>query len=337
MIDTILITGTAGFIGFHLANNLLNKGYRIIGYDGITDYYDVNLKKDRHKILKKNKNFVDIENMLENYEALMEICKKYRPTFIIHLAAQAGVRYSINNPRSYVNSNLIGTFNILELSKILNIKHLLLSSTSSVYGENKSMPFTETLKSDEQLSFYAATKKSNEVMAHSYSHIFGIPTTIFRFFTVYGPWGRPDMALFKFTKAILNKEPIKIFNNGNMKRDFTYVSDLVEGISLLVNKIPKYTNNKTLKNDSISKVAPFRIVNIGNSHPVELIDFINELEKKLGIKAKRNFLGMQQGDIKETWADTSLINNLTGYKPKINITEGIGKFVEWYKSYYKEY
>ena len=337
MMDTILITGTAGFIGFHLANNLLNKGYRIIGYDGITDYYDVNLKKDRHKILKKNKNFVDIENMLENYEALMEICKKYRPTFIIHLAAQAGVRYSINNPRSYVNSNLIGTFNILELSKILNIKHLLLSSTSSVYGENKSMPFTETLKSDEQLSFYAATKKSNEVMAHSYSHIFGIPTTIFRFFTVYGPWGRPDMALFKFTKAILNKEPIKIFNNGNMKRDFTYVSDLVEGISLLVNKIPKYTNNKTLKNDSISKVAPFRIVNIGNSHPVELIDFINELEKKLGIKAKRNFLGMQQGDIKETWADTSLINNLTGYKPKINITEGIGKFVEWYKSYYKEY
>ena len=335
--DTILITGTAGFIGFHLANNLLNKGYRIIGYDGITDYYDVNLKKDRHKILKKNKNFVDIENMLENYEALMEICKKYRPTFIIHLAAQAGVRYSINNPRSYVNSNLIGTFNILELLKILNIKHLLLSSTSSVYGENKSMPFTETLKSDEQLSFYAATKKSNEVMAHSYSHIFGIPTTIFRFFTVYGPWGRPDMALFKFTKAILNKEPIKIFNNGNMKRDFTYVSDLVEGISLLVNKIPKYTNNKTLKNDSISKVAPFRIVNIGNSHPVELIDFINELEKKLGIKAKRNFLGMQQGDIKETWADTSLINNLTGYKPKINITEGIGKFVEWYKSYYKEY
>ena len=185
--DTILITGTAGFVGFHLANNLLNKGYRIIGYDGITDYYDVNLKKDRHEILK-NKNFIVIENMLENYEALITACKKYNPTMIVHLAAQAGVRYSINNPRSYVNSNLIGTFNILELSKFFKIKHLLLSSTSSVYGETKSMPFAETLKSDEQLSFYAATKKSNEVMAHSYSHIFGIPTTIFRFFTVYGPW-----------------------------------------------------------------------------------------------------------------------------------------------------
>jgi len=302
----------------------------------MTNYYDVNLKKHRHSILKKNSSFLAYKGLLQDPKLLNEVYERHKPNIIIHLAAQAGVRYSIDNPISYVESNLIGTFHILELARKHKPKHLLMASTSSVYGSNKDMPLHENQKSDTPISFYAATKKSNEAMTHSYSHLYNIPITMFRFFTVYGPWGRPDMALFKFTKNILSGKTIDVYNNGNMVRDFTYVDDLVNAIYLLTFKNPleAQKSKEIIKNDSLSDVAPFRIVNIGNSNPINLLDFIRELEKVLGINAKKNYLGMQDGDIHKTHSNISLLENLIGFQTKTKVHEGIARFVEWYKSYY---
>ncbi len=332
-----LVTGSSGFIGFHLSMLLLSNNWKVVGIDSMSNYYDINLKKNRLKKLLQNSRFHNYEGLIQNDEILEDIFTNHKPDIIIHLAAQAGVRYSIDFPSTYVDSNLIGTFKILELSRKYKPKHLLIASTSSVYSGNIEMPLDENKKTSTPVSFYAATKKSNEVMAHSYSHLFKIPTTIFRFFTVYGPWGRPDMALFKFTKNILLDRPIDVYNNGNMKRDFTYVKDLVEAIKLLITAIPleHHKRNHVFKNDSISTLAPYRIVNIGNSKPVNLLDYIEELEKVLGKKSKKNFLGMQDGDVKETHSNASLLRELIGFSPQTTIKEGIVEFVKWYKSYYK--
>ena len=332
----ILITGTAGFIGFHLAKLLLDDGFKVHGYDGMTDYYDVTLKQERHKILLKNPNFSATESMLEDNEKLSSLTNELKPDVIVHLAAQAGVRYSLENPRAYINSNLIGTFNVMEAARKQKVKHLLMASTSSVYGANSKMPFNESEKADTQLTIYAATKKANESMAHSYSYLWKIPTTMFRFFTVYGPWGRPDMALFKFVKSIFEEKPIDIFNNGEMYRDFTYIDDLVKGIRLLIDTIPDSSGgNNTSDEDSISPVAPYRVVNIGNSTKIKLTDFIDAIEENLGKKSIRNFMPMQKGDVPSTWADVSLIQKLTGFKSQTNFREGIASFVRWYREYYK--
>lgn len=331
----VLITGTAGFIGFHVAKSLIDDGFTVQGYDGLTDYYDLKLKNNRLNILLKNSNFTFTKGMLEDYEKLENLSIEFQPDIIIHLAAQAGVRHSLNDPRSYINSNIIGTFNLLEISSKLKIKHLLMASSSSVYGANSNTPFSENEKADTQLSMYAVTKKANEAMAHSYSHLWKIPTTMFRFFTVYGPWGRPDMALFKFVKAILNEDPIDIYNNGNMYRDYTYIDDLVHGIKLLIDKIPlSKSYEMPEENDSISPVAPFRIVNIGNEKKVKLLDFIETIEDILKKKSVHNYLPMQKGDVTITLANTSLLKNLTGYKPQTNFKDGISRFVEWYQDYY---
>ena len=303
----------------------------------MTDYYDVNLKYERLKILDKYENFYSYKNLIQDKIVLQEISDRFNPKIIIHLAAQAGVRFSIENPISYTESNLLGTFHILELARKLQPDHFLIASTSSVYGNNQQLPFEENQKCDNPISYYAATKKANEVMAHSYSHLYNIPTTIFRFFTVYGPWGRPDMALFKFTKNILLGKSIDVYNNGNMKRDFTYIHDLVRAINLLINVIPpKLDNRKSiLKNDSLSNTAPYRIVNIGNAKPTNLLVYIQELENKLGILSNKNFLEMQDGDVVETHSNINLLNSLTGFSPKISLKKGISDFVDWYKSYYK--
>ena len=303
----------------------------------MTDYYDVSLKKDRHKILTKNHNFYGYIGLIQNQTLLRDIFAKHEPNIIIHLAAQAGVRYSIDNPYSYVESNLLGTYHILEMARKIKPNHLLIASTSSVYGNNNELPFDENQKSDSPISFYAATKKSNEVMAHSYSHLFEIPITMFRFFTVYGPWGRPDMALFKFTKKILSGKPIDIYNYGKMKRDFTNVYDLIEAIRLLINVQPLKPEKRkfTIEYDSISNTAPYRIVNIGNSKSVNLMDYIDELESALRLTAQKNFLGMQKGDIEETSSNINLLKYLTGFSPNRTLKQGVLEFVNWYKSYYK--
>ena len=302
----------------------------------MTDYYDVNLKKDRYKILNKSNNFFGYTGLIQDQKILDNIYENHKPNIIIHLAAQAGVRYSIDNPMAYVEANLLGSFQILEMARRHSPDHLLMASTSSVYGNNKEMPFDENQKCDTPMSFYAATKKSNEVMAHSYSHLYSIPITMFRFFTVYGPWGRPDMALFKFTKNILLGNPIDIYNYGDMKRDFTNVYDLVEAINLLIEKKPlePIKRKSNINFDSISETAPYRIVNIGNSNPVNLLDYIKELEKSLGMVAKKNFLGMQDGDITNTSSNIDLLEALTGFRPKKPLEQGVLEFVNWYKSYY---
>jgi len=330
----ILITGSSGFIGFHLSKKLLDKGHRVYGYDSMNNYYDVRLKKARYNILKKYKNFFFTKNKLENKNSLEKVFKKFKPSIVIHLAAQAGVRYSIEKPRVYLDSNITGSYNIIEVSKKFNVKHLIMASSSSVYGANKRIPFKETDKTETQLSIYAATKKSNESMAHSYSNIWKVPITMLRFFTVYGPWGRPDMALFKFTKGILANKKIDIYNNGKMYRDFTYIDDIVDGIRLLVNKIPNHKNFGKYNNDSLSSVAPFRILNIGNTKKVFLLDFIKEIEKVLGKKAIRNYMPLQKGDVKQTLSNTSLLKKLTGYNPKTDYKSGIKKFLNWYLNYY---
>lgn len=332
----VLVTGTAGFIGFHLAQLLLANGHTVHGFDALTDYYDVTLKERRHGILHQTSNFSATVARLEDADALAACADAFEPEVIVHLAGQAGVRYSLEDPRSYVDSNIVGTFNVMEVARELKVQHLLMASTSSAYGANETMPFRETDKADHQLTIYAATKKANEAMGHSYAHLWGIPTTMFRFFTVYGPWGRPDMALFKFTKAILNGEPIDIYNNGQMTRDFTYVTDLVRGIELLIDAVPQGPSEDRVayEGDSLSPVAPYRVVNIGNAQRVKLLDFVDAVEDAIGVPAVRNYMEMQKGDVPDTWADTSLLRALTGYAPKTDMREGVAKFVAWYRDDY---
>lgn len=332
----ILVTGTAGFIGFHLARLLLAEGFRVHGYDGMTDYYDVALKQRRHGVLLQTPHFSATEAMLEDQGRLDAVADEFAPEVIVHLAAQAGVRYSLENPRAYLDANVIGTFNVMEVARRLEVRHLLMASTSSVYGANDEMPFIETEKADTQLTIYAATKKANESMAHAYAHLWNLPTTLFRFFTVYGPWGRPDLALYKFVDAILDGRPIDIYNNGEMYRDFTYVDDLVRGIRLLIDVAPVRPASKEEiePGDSLSPVAPFRIVNIGNSDKVRLLDFVDAIEACLGRKAVRNYMPMQMGDVPATWADASLLQRLTGYRPQTDVRDGIARFVAWFRDYY---
>jgi len=318
----VLVTGSAGFIGFHVSDYLLKNNNTVIGIDNINNYYDVNLKKSRLKILNKNKNFFFHKFDLANTKKLEDLIKKFKVKYIVHLAAQAGVRYSIDNPKTYFKNNLEVFFNILEASKKNNIKHLIFASTSSVYGENKNFPLKESDNTDKPISFYAATKKSNEVLAHSYSYIYNLPCTALRFFTVYGPYGRPDMALFKFTKNILENKKIQLYNNGNHSRDFTYISDIVSGIYSVLKK-----NNRT-KN-------LFNIFNIGNGNSRKLKDYLKTIEKKLNKKAKITNLPLQLGDIRKTHSDISVLNNYSNYLPKTDIEEGIDKFIDWYLEYYK--
>lgn len=332
-----LITGTAGFIGYHLAQLLLDHGHQVHGFDGMTDYYEPALKQRRHQMLLQNAQFSCTEAMLEDMDALTQCADAFQPNVIVHLAGQAGVRYSLENPRSYIDSNIVGTFNVMEIARQHNVDHLLMASTSSAYGANTKMPYAETHKADHQLTIYAATKKANEVMAHSYAHLWNLPTTVFRFFTVYGPWGRPDMAYFSITNAILEDRPIDIYNHGNMYRDFTYVEDLVRGIALLIDTPPvrPTTPDDIPEGDSLSPTAPHRIVNIGNSDKVRLLDFIEAIEDALGKKAIRNYMEIQPGDVPATWANADLLNRLTGYKPQTDFRDGVIKFVEWYRGYYK--
>jgi UDP-glucuronate 4-epimerase len=336
--QTVLITGSAGFIGFHLARLLLERGLRVVGLDALSDYYDVALKEKRHAMLAElgGENFLPVIGRVEEPGLLLRLFAAHRPDQVVHLAAQAGVRYSIENPRSYLESNLIGTFELLEAARAHPPAHMLLASTSSAYGANTQMPYGETQKADHQMSFYAATKKSTENMAHSYAHLFDLPVTMFRFFTVYGPWGRPDMALFKFTRAILAGEPIEVYNHGEMRRDFTYVSDLVEAIRLLLAAVPERPRDGAVPaGDSLSPVAPFRVVNIGNSESVALSRFIAAIEAATGLEARRHLLPMQPGDVPATWAETGLLTRLTGYAPQTPVEEGVRRFVEWYRAYYR--
>lgn len=333
---TILVTGTAGFIGFHLARLLIAEGFRVVGVDAITDYYDVELKRRRHAMLRESNAFSAEEFDILDAARLLDYARQARPDAIVHLAAQAGVRYSLEHPRTYIDTNITGTFNVMEVARELAVGHLLMASTSSVYGANEDMPFAETQQADTPLTIYAATKKANEMMGHSYAHLWNLPVTMFRFFTVYGPWGRPDMALFKFTKGILEGTPIDIYNHGQMWRDFTYVEDLVRGIRLLIDAVPQRpaSRDEIAVGDSLSPVAPFRIVNIGNSDQVRLEDFVDAIEQELGRKAIRNYLGMQPGDVPATWADAALLRSLTGYQPQTDVREGVKRFVAWYRSYF---
>ncbi|WP_299878970.1 NAD-dependent epimerase/dehydratase family protein [uncultured Sulfitobacter sp.] len=334
----VLITGTAGFIGFHLAKLLLAEGFRVQGYDGMTDYYDVTLKQRRHAMLLQDPNFSAEEGMLEDQEQLDRLMDDFKPEVIVHLAGQAGVRYSLENPRAYLDSNVIGTFNVMEAARRLEVKHLLMASTSSVYGANTDMPFSEQDKADTQLTIYAATKKANESMAHAYAHLWHLPTTMFRFFTVYGTWGRPDLALYKFVDAILDDRPIDIYNHGDMYRDFTYVDDLVRGIRLLMDAVPERpaAPEDIPEWDNLSPAAPYRVVNIGNSDKVRLLDFVDAIEDALGKKADRNYMEMQMGDVPATWADATLLQELTGYRPQTDFKDGIEQFVAWFREYYRK-
>jgi UDP-glucuronate 4-epimerase len=332
----VLVTGSAGFIGYHLSQLLLDEGFVVVGYDGMTDYYDVRIKERRHAMLSQNQRFSAHIGMLEDFDTLHALAMAEKPDVIVHLAAQAGVRYSLENPRAYINANIVGTFNVMECARELGVDHLLMASTSSVYGANEDMPFGELERVETQMTLYAATKKANEAMAHSYAHLWTLPTTMFRFFTVYGPWGRPDMALFKFTRGILNGEPIDIYNDGEMYRDFTYVTDLVRGIRLLIDAAPVRpdTRDAIPPGDSLSPVAPFRVVNIGNGEKVRLLDFVEAIEAECGIEAKRNYMPMQKGDVPATWADTALLQRLTGYTPQTDFRDGVRQFVAWYRDYY---
>ena len=334
---TALVTGSAGFIGSFVCERLLRDGFRVIGLDAMTDYYEVSLKQRRQARLLQSEHFQAIEDYVETPGLLMEIFARETPDVVIHLAAQAGVRYSIENPRAYLESNIVGTFELLEAARAHPPEHMLLASTSSAFGANTEMPYREIHKADHQMSFYAATKKATENMSHSYAHLFDLPVTMFRFFTVYGPWGRPDMALFKFTKAILEGEPIDVYNYGDMKRDFTYIEDLVEAIRLLIDTPPvrPVDGEGVAEGDSLSPVAPWRVVNIGNSNAVQLTDFIEAIEDATGRKAERNLMPMQAGDVPATWANADLLKSLTGYVPKTEVREGVTKFVEWYREYYR--
>lgn len=331
----IFITGSAGFIGFHVSKLLLAEGDVVHGYDSMNPYYDVSLKKARKEILSTSEAYTHTTAELEDNKKLNDIISDFDPEIIIHLAAQAGVRYSIENPRAYVNSNLIGTFNVMEAARISGVRHLMMASTSSVYGNNDRLPFAEREKTDSQLTLYAATKKANENMAHAYANIYRLPTTMLRFFTVYGPWGRPDLALFKFVKAMLNDEPIDVYNEGKMFRDFTYVSDVAEAIRRLMilapDGSPEFGSEQPTENGD---TIPFRVVNIGNSEKVLLLDFIKSIELALGKRAIKRLLPMQLGDVPATLADTSLLKALTDFEPSTSYEFGVKRFVDWYVDYY---
>ncbi len=335
----ILVTGAAGFIGFHLSKHLLGQGYSVIGLDNINDYYDINLKFDRLKELgvkrtdaeeynnlsssTKFDNFKFIRLNLQDREQLPKLFKKYNFSKVCNLAAQAGVRYSIENPESYIDSNIVGFLNLLECCRHNNIEHLIYASSSSIYGQNEKIPFSVEDNVDQPISLYAATKKSNELMAYTYSHLYGFKTTGLRFFTVYGPWGRPDMAMFLFTDAIMNQRSIKVFNNGNLERDFTYIDDIVEGVFKIIDK-----DNTEVSNE-------YSLYNIGNSKPVKLMDFITEIENKIGVTAKKEMLPMQAGDVTRTWADVESLKKDYNYSPNTSVAVGVSEFIDWYKQYYK--
>lgn len=347
----ILVTGTAGFIGYHLAKKLLDRGDTVVGLDNINDYYDLSVKHGRlndtgidHKKVEygkliqsdKYENYSFIKLNLEDKESIDELFAEQKFDKVCNLAAQAGVRYSLENPMCYVNSNMVGFVNILEACRHNSVKHLAYASSSSVYGLNESMPFTTSDNVDHPVSLYAASKKSNELMAHCYSHLFGVPTTGLRFFTVYGPWGRPDMALFLFTKAILEDEPIDVFNYGEMKRDFTYVDDIVEGVVRVIDNPPKGNADWTgEKPDPSTSKAPYKVYNIGNSSPVRLMDFIAAIEKALGKEAQKNMMPIQPGDVPATWADVTDLTEDLDYKPDTSIEYGVSRFIEWYRDFYK--
>ncbi len=348
--NKVLITGAAGFIGFHLSRKLLDHGYQVVGLDVINDYYDINLKYSRLNCLgisqsnivdgstvssTKFESFKFVKLDIADHDAVISLMENYQFDYVINLAAQAGVRYSIENPRAYTHSNIDGFLSILEGSRNTNVKHLIYASTSSVYGLNTKMPLKESMPTEHPMALYASTKKANEMMAHSYSHLFSLPTSGLRFFTVYGPWGRPDMALFLFTKAIKKGDPINIFNHGNMIRDFTYVDDITESIKRLIPKPPTYNTNWDSDNPQIeTSSAPYRIFNIGNGSPVKLMDYIGALENALGKKAEYNMMDMQPGDVPATHADTSLLENYIGFKPNTTVQEGVSHFIKWYQDYF---
>jgi UDP-glucuronate 4-epimerase len=334
----VLITGTAGFIGFHLARRLLDEGHFVVGYDAMTPYYDVRLKEARHGLLARSNGFKAVIGQLEDADTLRRAADLAEPEIIVHLAAQAGVRYSLENPKAYVESNLVGSWNVLELAKACEVRHLLLASTSSVYGANEKVPFAEVDKTDEPLTLYAATKKAMEAMGHSYAHLWKIPTTAFRFFTVYGPWGRPDMALFRFVDAIEQGLPIDVYGEGKMRRDFTYVGDLVEAIVRLTDVIPLEASRVSADGviDTLSHQGPFRIVNIGRGQPIGLLDFIEAIEAALGKPALRSLLPMQKGDVPQTFASPDLLRALTGYVPSTGVAEGVAQFVDWFRTYKRQ-
>lgn len=331
----ILITGSSGFIGFHLARYLLQKEMFVVGIDNMNDYYDVKLKESRLDILNRYDNYRFYKVDLKDKEKIDKIFKKYGFDYVINLAAQAGVRYSIKKPYSYIDSNIVGFMNILEACRNNKIKHLLFASSSSVYGWNKTVPFSTEHNVDHPVSLYAATKKSNELMAHAYSHLYNIPTTGLRFFTVYGPWGRPDMAYFSFTESIVNDKAINIFNHGDMERDFTYIDDIVEAVYKLIDKIPEANINWDESKTKISEsFAPYKIYNIGNNTPIKLEKFIYILEEKIGKKSIKNYMEMQDGDVRKTYADTSDLENDIGFRPNTSLEDGLEKFVKWYEEFY---
>jgi len=329
---TALVTGSSGFIGYFTALALLNAGWRVVEIDSLSDYYEVALKQRRQAMLLQHAGFSVVNDKIETPGTLLSLFETHQPDVVIHLAAQAGVRHSIEAPRDYVEANLIGTFELLEAARAYPPAHMLLASTSSVYGANTQMPYVETDKVDTQMSFYAASKKATENMAHSYAHLYGLPITMFRFFTVYGPWGRPDMAHFLFTRAILEGQPINIYNHGQMQRDFTYVDDLVASMIALLDAVPD--PSQPVSGDSISAVAPFRVVNIGNGAPVRLMDYIAAIEAACGREAIKTYHDMQPGDVPATWADSTLLQTLTGTRPVTPITTGLQHFVNWYRDHY---
>ena len=328
----IFVTGTAGFIGFHLARRLLADGHSVTGYDGMTPFYDEGLKAGRMALLATQAGFLGVQGMLEDAAGLAEALRGSEAEIVVHLAAQAGVRYSIEAPQTYISSNLVGTANLLEAVRAHRPRHLVFASTSSIYGGNLEMPFAETDRADNPVSLYAATKKGGEAMVHAYAHLWGIPATSMRFFTVYGPWGRPDMAALKFVRAIEAGEAIEVYGEGRMRRDFTYVDDLVEAIVRIIDRPP--VAGEVLDGDTLSPVAPSRIVNLGGGQPRELMDFIAAIEAALGKKARLDFLPMQQGDVVETYSDVSLLRQLIGAAPQTSIEDGVARLVEWYRQFY---
>lgn len=331
-----LVTGAAGFIGFHVVQRLCEAGHQVVGLDNLNDYYDVNLKLARLKVLEVESLFSFVKIDLADREGVAELFSQQKFERVIHLAAQAGVRYSIDNPMAYADSNLVGHLTILEGCRNNKVEHLVYASSSSVYGLNNKVPFATSDSVEHPISLYAATKKSNELMSHTYSHLYGVPTTGLRFFTVYGPWGRPDMALFKFTKAIINGDSIDVYNNGDMRRDFTYIDDIVEGILRVQNIIPQGNKEWQVETGSAAQsTAPYQLYNIGNGNPVKLTEFIESLEDSIGIKAKQNLMPMQPGDVYQTYADVDDLFNTTGYKPAMSVSQGVDNFVNWYRDFYQ--